>query len=171
MFKINVSDKTGKTYKFELETEELFGKELHEKINGKELLPALEGYELEITGASDKAGFPAHEDVQGSALKQLLLTYGKSLHRRPRREGKKKLSNPKPKGLRMRRTVMGRALSADIVQINLKVLKQGSKALSEIFPDQAKVKEKKENRAMRRKKARETQKEAKAEAGKEENKE
>jgi len=34
-FKINISEKGGKTYKFELETEELLGKELHEKIKNR----------------------------------------------------------------------------------------------------------------------------------------
>ena len=140
MFKINISDKTGKTYKFELETEELFGKELQEKIPGRDLLPGLEGYELEITGASDNAGFTSHKDVPGVGLKKLLLTYGKAMHKRPRREGKKKVSNPKPKGLRLRRSVRGRAISPETVQINLKVLKYGNKPLSEIFPEQNKPK-------------------------------
>ncbi len=141
MFKINISEKSGKTYKLELETEELFGKELHEKINGRELLPDLEGYEFEIVGASDKAGFTAMKEVPGVGLKRLLLTYGKAMHKRPRREGKKKISNPKPKGLRLRRTVRGRVISPDIIQINLKILKQGNKPLSGIFSDQNRPKE------------------------------
>ena len=139
-FKINISEKSGKTYKLELETEELFGKELHEKINGRELLPDLEGYEFEIAGMSDNAGFTSHKDVPGVGLKRLLLTYGKAMHKRPRREGKKKVSNPKPRGLRLRRTVRGRVISPDIIQINLKILKHGQKQLSEIFPEQNKPK-------------------------------
>jgi len=141
MFKINIAEKSGKTYKFELETEEFLGKELHNKIQGKELLPNLNGYEFEITGASDKSGFTAHEDVQGVGTKRILLTYGKAMKKRPRREGKKKVSNPKPKGLRLRKTVRGRVISPEIVQINLKILKEGVKKLSEIFPDQNKPKE------------------------------
>ena len=129
-FKINISEKSGKTYKVELETEELLDKELHSKISGKELLPALAGYEFEITGASDKSGFTAHEDVLGIGLKRLLLTYGKAMKKRPRREGKKKISNPKPKGLRLRKTVRGKVISPEIVQINLKVLKEGAIKLS-----------------------------------------
>ncbi|MDP3992196.1 MAG: S6e family ribosomal protein [Nanoarchaeota archaeon] len=140
MFKINISEKSGKTYKLELETEEILGKELHDKIEGKSLLPELNGYEFEITGTSDKAGFTSHKDVLGVGLKRLLLTYGKAMHKRPRREGKKKVSNPKPRGLRLRRTVRGRVISPDIVQINLKVLKQGSKQLSDVFPEQNKPK-------------------------------
>jgi small subunit ribosomal protein S6e len=141
MFKINIAEKSGKTYKLELETEEFLGKELHNKIQGKELLPNLNGYEFEITGASDKSGFTAHEDVQGVGTKRILLTYGKAMKKRPRKEGKKKVSNPKPKGLRLRKTVRGRVISPEIVQINLKILKEGSKKLSEIFPDQNKPKE------------------------------
>ena len=141
MFKINISEKSGKTYKLELETEELFGKELHEKIHGKEILSDLEGYDFEITGMSDKAGFTAMKEVPGVGLKKLLLTYGKAMHKKPRREGKKKVSNPKPDGLRLRRTVRGRVVSPDIVQINLKVLKHGNKSLSEVFPEQNKKKE------------------------------
>jgi len=141
MFKINIAEKSGKTYKLELETEGFLGKELHSKIQGKELLPNLNGYEFEITGASDKSGFTAHEDVQGVGTKRILLTYGKAMKKRPRREGKKKVSNPKPKGLRLRKTVRGRVISPEIVQINLKILKEGPKKLSEIFPDQNKPEE------------------------------
>ena len=143
-FKINIADKSGKTYKLELETEEILGKELNDKIEGKSLLPELNGYEFEITGTSDKAGFTSNKDVLGVGLKRLLLTYGKAMHKRPRREGKKKVSNPKPRGLRLRRTVRGRVISPEIVQINLKVLKHGSKHLSTIFPEQNKPKEAKE---------------------------
>ncbi|MCX6749649.1 MAG: 30S ribosomal protein S6e [Candidatus Pacearchaeota archaeon] len=142
MFKINIAEKTGKTYKLELESEEIIGKELNDKISGKLLGSGLDGYEFEITGASDKAGFTSHKDVPGISLKKLLLTYGKAMHKRPRREGKKKLSNPKPKGLRLRKTVRGKVISPEIIQINLKVLKEGSKKLSDIFPEQNQPKEK-----------------------------
>ena len=144
MFKINLSDKTGKTFKLEAEAEEIVGRSLHEKVDGKILSPELNDYEFEITGASDKAGFPAIENVEGVGLKKVLLTYGKGMKKRPRREGKKKRSNPKPKGLRLRKSVRGKILSPEIVQINLKVLKQGNKKLEEIFPEQNKPREKKE---------------------------
>lgn len=140
-FKINVSEKTGKTYHFELDSEELIGKELHEKLNGKDLKSDLDGYEFEITGTSDNAGFTSLKELEGIGLKKVLLTYGKAMHKRPKKEGKKKVSNPKPKGLRMRKTVRGRVISPAIVQINLKVLKEGNKKLSEIFPEQNQKKE------------------------------
>ncbi|MEK6906877.1 MAG: S6e family ribosomal protein [Nanoarchaeota archaeon] len=143
-FKINLSEKTGKTYKLEAESAELQGKSIREKISGKDISPELAGYEFEIPGASDKAGFPSVENVEGISLKKILLTYGRGLHKRPRKEGKKLKSNMKPKGLRMRKTVRGKTISQEIVQVNLKVLKEGSKKLSEIFPEQNKPKEKKE---------------------------
>jgi small subunit ribosomal protein S6e len=139
-FKINISEKSGKTYHLESEAEELMGKELHDKIRGEDLNSDLKGYEFEITGASDSAGFTALEDVEGTGLKKVLLGYGKGMKKRPRREGKKPVSNFKPKGLRMRKTVRGKIISPAISQINLKIIKEGNKKLSEIFAEQNKEK-------------------------------
>lgn len=142
-FKINISEKSGKTYHLETEAKSLDEKELNDKIQGKEISPELEGYEFEITGASDKSGFTAMKEVDGIGLKKILLTYGKAMKKRPKKEGKKKRSKNRPKGLRLRKTVRGKVISEAISQINLKILKKGSKKLSEIFPEQNKPKEKK----------------------------
>jgi len=141
MFKINISEKSGKTFHLESDSEEISGKALNEKIKGEEINPNLVGYEFEITGASDKAGLPASGNVEGVGLKRMLLTYGKAMKKRPKKEGKKKRSKNRPKGLRLRKTVRGKIMSVDVVQINLKVIKQGQKKLEEIFPDQCKPKE------------------------------
>jgi len=141
VFKINISEKSGKTYKLESESEEFIGKTLHDKISGKDIVPELEGYEFEITGTSDKSGFTSLESVEGIGLKKVLLTYGKGMKKKPRKEGKKKLSKNRPKGLRLRKTVRGKIISPEISQINLKVLKEGSKKLSEVFSDQNKAKD------------------------------
>ncbi len=133
MFKINIADKSGKTYKLELETEEFHDKSLHDKIDGKILLPDLEGYEFEIAGTSDKSGFTSMKGVPGIGLKKVLLTYGKAMKKRPKHEGKNKRSNPTPRGLRLRKTVRGEAISDEITQINLKVIKEGAKKLSDVF--------------------------------------
>jgi len=140
-YKINISEKTGKTYKLEVESEGLTEKELGSKILGTEILPGLEGYELEITGASDKAGFTAVKEVEGIGLKKVLLTYGKAFKKRPKHEGKRKRSGNTPKGLRMRKTVRGKVISPDIIQINMKIITPGQKPLAEIFPNQNKSKE------------------------------
>jgi small subunit ribosomal protein S6e len=135
-FKINIGTKEGKTYKLETESEELVGKSLGDKITGKDLSKDFEGYEFEIMGTSDKSGFTSMKDVEGIGLKKVLLNYGKGMHKRPKREGKKKRSNPTPGGLRLRKTVRGKVISPAITQINLKLLKEGSKKLSDIFPSE-----------------------------------
>ena len=133
VFKINIGEKSGKTYKFETESESLIDKELHDKIDGKDLKEDLEGYEFEITGASDKSGFTALKSVPGVGLKKVLLGYGKGMHKKPRKEGKKKLSNSNHRGLRLRKTVRGKVISPEISQINLKIIKEGKKSLKDIF--------------------------------------
>ena len=140
-FKINISEKSGKTFHLESDSEELIGKELHDKISGKEILGDLEGYEFEITGTSDKAGFTSLKEVEGIGLTRVLLSYEKAMKKRPKKEGKIKRSKNKPKGLRLRKTVRGKVISQEIVQINLKVLNKGNKSLSEVFSEQNKEKE------------------------------
>jgi len=140
-FKINIGEKTGKTFKLESDSHSLIGKNIHDKIDGDLISKDLKGYEFQITGASDNAGFTTLDSVPGTSLKKVLLTYGKAMHKRPKREGKKKLTTPKPKGLRLRKTVRGKTISEKISQINLKVVKYGEKPLFETFPDQNKPKE------------------------------
>ena len=119
-FKVNISDK-GKTYKVELESEDLIGKKIGDKLAGNEILPALAGYELEITGTSDNAGFAGKKEVKGPILKRVLFTQGKYLKKTPH------------KGFRRKKTVRGTEISASITQINTKVIKQGTKKLEEVF--------------------------------------
>jgi len=130
-FKINISEK-GKTFKLETDTELLTGRKIGEKLDGKELKRELEGYELEITGTSDIAGFPGAKDVEGSGLKKLLLKKGKFM----------KTSHPK--GLRLKKSVRGNTISKETIQINAKVIKSGGKKLEEIFPEQNQPKQKEE---------------------------
>ena len=138
-FKFNIGTKSGKTYKLEVEAPGMIDKALKQIVKGEEISPQLGGYEFEIAGASDKSGFTSMENVEGVGLKKLLLTYGKAMHKRSRREGKKKVSNFKPDGLKLRKTVRGKLISDAVVQINLKIVKQGGKTLEEIFPEQVKA--------------------------------
>ncbi len=140
VFKINISEKSGKTFHTELESEAFFGKEIRGKISGIEVSPDFAGYEFEIAGASDKAGFPAREDVEGIGLKGVLMRYGIGMKKRSKREGKKKRSNFTPRGLRLRKSARGKIISPETMQLNLKILKHGEKSLSEIFPEQNKPK-------------------------------
>jgi small subunit ribosomal protein S6e len=139
-FRLNISEK-GKAWKLENDSEAWVGKKIGEKVKGNEFSKELEGYELEITGSSDKAGFPGKSDVEGHSLKRVLLTKGWGMHTEPK--GLRKKPVQLRKGLRLRKTVRGNSMSRDTVQINLKVLKQGSKSLVELFPEQNKPKEKK----------------------------
>lgn len=129
VFKINVAHK-GKTFKVESENEGLVGYSIGEKIDGKELSSDLEGYEIEITGTSDKSGFTGMININGPNLKKVLLGYGVGMHKKPK--GDKKI-NKKPKGLRLRKTVRGKEISLDTVQINTKVIKEGAKKFSSLF--------------------------------------
>ena len=129
MFKINVSHK-GKTFKIETESEDLVGHSIGDKIEGKLLDEKLEGYEIEITGTSDKAGFTGVKTIEGPNLKKALLSYGHGMHKKPK--GEKKF-NKKPKGLRLRKTVRGKEISLATVQINSKVTKEGTKKFDSLF--------------------------------------
>lgn len=140
-FKINISEK-GKTFKLETDTEFLVGKKIGDKVEGREIKKELENCELEITGTSDKAGFPGKKDVEGTALKGVLLKKGFSMKTRPRKEGKGK-KRRLLKGLRLKKTVRGNTISRDTIQINMRVLKSGEKKLEEIFPKEKKVEESK----------------------------
>ena len=121
-FKFNIADK-GKTWKVDVDSESLSGKSIGDKILGKDIKPELDGYEFEITGASDMAGFPHSKEVEGLGLKRLLLKKGWGMH--DNREG-----------LRLRKTVRGKVISMSTSQINIIVVKAGAKKLQEIFPEQ-----------------------------------
>ncbi len=130
-FKINVSH-AGKTYKAEVEGEDLVGTMIGDKIEGSLISGDLAGYEIEITGTSDKAGFPGLPDVKGPQLKRVLLSYGRGMHKKPKKEGRKPVATPR--GLRLRKTVRGNEISANTVQINSKVIKEGHKKFHDLLP-------------------------------------
>ena len=135
-FKINVAFK-GKTFKVETEDEELVGLKIGDKVDGKVFSDDLEGFELEITGTSDKAGFCGLPDVEGSRLKKVLLSYERGMKSRPKKEGKKVRSNRNPSGLKLKKTVRGNEISLETVQINTKVLKEGKKKFEALFEEPA----------------------------------
>jgi ribosomal protein S6E (S10) len=139
VFKINVSHK-GKTFKVETENEDLVGHSINDKIEGKEFSPDLEGYELLITGTSDKSGFMGSGEIDGPNMHKVLLGYGKGMKKKPKGEGK---INRKPRGLRLRKTVRGKEISSFTVQINTKVLKEGSKKFDSLFETPAEETEEK----------------------------
>jgi small subunit ribosomal protein S6e len=122
-FKINIGHK-GKSWKVESSSESFIGMKLGDKVDGKDIHADLGDYEFEISGASDKAGFPSKKDVDGQALRGVLLKKGWGMH------------TSRPKGLRLKKTVRGNVINSDVVQINLIVVKAGSKKFEEVFPEQ-----------------------------------
>tara|TARA_Y100000310_G_scaffold145018_1_gene144377 strand:+ start:1788 stop:2438 length:651 start_codon:yes stop_codon:yes gene_type:complete len=130
MAKINIANK-GKTYKIETESEVLVGTKIGDKVKGEDVSSDLAGYELEITGTSDKSGFPGFKNLKGSGLRKVLVTYGPGMKNRPKKEGKK--PTPNNKGLRLRKTFRGNEISSDTVQINIKVIKEGTKKFDDFL--------------------------------------
>ena len=129
MFKINISHK-GKTFKIETEDEKLVGQSIGDTIKGELINKDLEGYEIKITGTSDKAGFFGSSEIDGPNLHKVLLNYGKGMHKKPKGEKK---TNKKPKGLKLRKTVRGKEISLATVQINTQVTKEGTKKFDSLF--------------------------------------
>ncbi len=115
-FKIVIADpKTGKSHKKELKDKEatfLIGKKIGDKVE----LPGMQGYEFLITGGSDYAGFPMRADIQGTVRKRIYAKGGVGFR-------------IKKKGEKLRKTVCGNTIHARITQINMKIVKYGSKPL------------------------------------------
>ncbi len=150
-FKLCISDpSSGKTYQKEVKDAmagPFVGMNIGENIKGDSF--EMSGYELQITGGSDYCGFPMRRGILGQR-KKIALYGGVGF-----KGGEK--------GIKRRKTVCGHKVHDRISQINLKVTKQGSKKLPELFgvPEA----EKKEEAA------KEDKKEHKAEEKKEEVKE
>src|SRR3989344_8906039 len=80
-FKVVIGDsKTGKCKQAVVSgdnTRSLFGKKLGDKIKGESI--DMPGYEFEITGGSDYAGFPMRKDLDGPIRKQIFAVRGTGL--------------------------------------------------------------------------------------------
>lgn len=119
VFKVVVSDKN-ESYQLEYEDtgKNLLGLTIGETFDGD--IIGLDGYELKITGGSDKNGFTMRKDVSGPRRIKSLLTDGIGY-------------KPKNKGVKRRKTVRGNTISEDIVQINTIVASAGKKKIADIL--------------------------------------
>ncbi len=121
-FKIVISDpESGRSYQVEVkepESRRLIGLKIGDRFDGS--IVGLSGYELQITGGTDRDGFPMRPDVAGPGRKTILLSSPPGFR-------------PMKRGERRRKRVRGRQISDAIVQINTKVVKKGEKPLEEIF--------------------------------------
>ena len=118
--KIVVSDpKTGKSYQKIVDGSRLIGKKIGETVQGKSV--GFSDYEFMIMGGSDDAGFPMRKDLEGNLKKRIMI--GKSVG----------LREAKDKGFKKRKSVRGNTVSEKTAQINMKIMKYGSKNPEEVF--------------------------------------
>ncbi|MCD6477378.1 MAG: 30S ribosomal protein S6e [Candidatus Aenigmarchaeota archaeon] len=120
MFKIVISNKDGKAYQIERDVPTFIGMRIGQNFDGS--LIGMNGYILQVTGGSDKEGFPMRRDLDGMIRKKALLTSGPGYR-------------PKGRGVRERKMIRGNRIGEDIVQVNVRVVekKSGAKSIEEIL--------------------------------------
>jgi small subunit ribosomal protein S6e len=130
-FKVVVNNGKGKSYPVTVtghHANSLIGKKIGDEIDG--IYVSLPGYKLRITGGTDKDGVPMREDVPGAIRRRLLLSFSKGY-------------KPKEHGKREKKSVRGNTIGADIVQINMRVIKEGAQPIDQILKTDKKGEEKK----------------------------
>lgn len=148
-FKLVVSDpKSRKSFQKEVDQSAsgLIGKKIGEIVKADNL--GLKGYSLQVTGGSDKQGFPMRSDIDGIGRKKALLTSPPGFH-------------AKIKGQRKRKSVRGNTISQDVVQINTKVVEYGSEKFEKFVVKKEAKKEEKPEKPKEEKKPEKTKEEFK----------
>lgn len=119
-----VSDpETGLSYQVDVDGQDgnrFVGREIGDSVDGDAV--GLPGYTVAITGGSDAAGRPLHEEVGGSDLSEVLLAEGPGY--RPTRDGE-----------RRRVTVRGREIGEQTVQLNLRIEERGDERVEVLLGD------------------------------------
>lgn len=119
---LNIGKKDGTTSKFILENEKrspILGLKIGDEFSGDLVSDELTGYKFKITGGSDEDGRPMRQDIEGTERKKILLK-GRTVGYRPKRQDT---------GIRMRKLVRASEVQDDIVQLNVKVIEEGSAPL------------------------------------------
>lgn len=138
-FKLVLGTKDGKSYQKEIkspEADNLLKLRIGNTVSGEEL--GFPGYEFLVTGGSDKCGFPMRKGIQ-DARKRVLIGQSVGFCGKKRRLGKKTVRK-RQQGLVRRRTVCGEMITKIIHQVNLKVVKEGSRSLAPAEAASAEVK-------------------------------
>jgi len=121
--------KSGKCYNKEISSKNassLIGKKISDKIDG--IFVEMPGYKLEITGGSDKEGFPMRPELPGPRRRPVLVASGVGF-------------NPRRKGERRKKAFRGNTISGDIVQLNLKIVQYGPRPPEDLLkPKEAEAK-------------------------------
>jgi small subunit ribosomal protein S6e len=102
----------------------LIGRRIGEILDGS--ITDMPGQKVQITGGSDKDGFPMRPSVHGGVRRRIILSGGVGF-------------NPTNEGMRKRKTIRGNVITDEIVQINLKIVEKAKPK------EGKKTKEKKEN--------------------------
>ena len=121
-FKVVLSDqKTGRSYNVNVsggQAGAIIGKRIGDELDAGPF--GLPGYRMEITGGSDRNGIPARKNLPTAGRRRLLLSGGVGF--KPVREGQ-----------RRRKSIRGNEITADFVQVNVRVTAYGEKPLEEYF--------------------------------------
>lgn len=130
-FKVIISDpETGKSKSLETEGTRavpLIGRKLGEVIDGS--VVGMAGHKLQITGGSDKDGFPMRPNIHGGVRVSVILSEGVGF-------------KPSRGGERQRKTLRGNVVTEDVVQINMKVVEKPEKRRKAKKPKKAKKQKK-----------------------------
>lgn len=129
-FKVIISDPEDGTSKM-VELEEtraasLIGRRIGEVIDGS--VVDLPSSKVQISGGSDKDGFPMRPSVHGGVRRRIVLSKGVGF-------------NPAIEGLRRRKTIRGNVITDEIVQVNLKITEKAKKRQKENKKAKAKTEE------------------------------
>ncbi len=118
--KVTVGDTDGKTHQIELEdSARLVGKKIGDTFEGG--IVGLDGYTLEITGGSDKQGFPMRKTIEGTGRKRTVLKSGAGISSQDTK--------------RRRKSIRGNTVSDEIEQLNTKVVEEGSSSVEELLSE------------------------------------
>ncbi|MFT4868815.1 MAG: small subunit ribosomal protein S6e [Colwellia polaris] len=118
---ITVGTQDGQTFQIESEnTDQIVGTKIGETFSGG--IIGLDGYELEVTGGSDKDGFPMRKSVEGAERKRMLLEDGSGIQETE-------------DGVKRRKSVRGNTVSNQIQQLNTKVTESGEKSVEELLEE------------------------------------
>ena len=119
--RIVVSDpKTRKAYQKEIDlpASGFLGKKIGENVPGAGV--GLDGYTIQVTGGSDKEGFPMRRDIEGQIRKRIVLSDGPGFH-------------SYHEGMRKRKSIRGNTIFENTMQINAKVVTAGSKSIEDAW--------------------------------------
>ena len=120
-FKLAIGEpSTGRAFQKEVKDETarcLIGLNVGDKISGDKI--GFQEYEFLITGGSDYCGFPMRKGILG-VRKKITILGGVGF-----RGGEK--------GVKRRKTVCGHKIHENISQINLKIIKAGTKGMAELL--------------------------------------